>query len=265
MRIIDFHTHAFPDSLARRAMESLTAGVPDWPAYHDGTIAGLLGSMDGAGIHSAVIANIATKPSQERPILEWSKSIQSERIIPFISLHPDGEGHDALLDEAVEAGIRGVKFHCLYQGFVVNEDKALRMYERIAARDLVILFHAGRDPVWPTSDDASPARLLHIHRRFPPLRMVAAHSGGWRMWEEVAEHLAGEDIWLELSFAGDVPDETWETIRERHSPERYVFGSDCPWTDQVTTLAQVRRRLGDEASIEQVLALNPADLLGLSD
>jgi predicted TIM-barrel fold metal-dependent hydrolase len=157
-----------------------------------------------------------------------------------------------------------VKFHCLYQDFVVDEDRALRMYERIAARDLVILFHAGRDPVWPTSEDASPARLLRIHRRFPQLRMVAAHTGAWRMWDEVAEHLAGEDLWLELSFAGDVPDEAWSVIWERHSPERYVFGSDSPWTDQVTTLEQVRRRLGDGEIVEQVLESNPAQLLGLS-
>jgi predicted TIM-barrel fold metal-dependent hydrolase len=131
-------------------------------------------------------------------------------------------------------------------------------------RDLVILFHAGQDPTFPLTDDASPARLLNVHRRFPTLRMVAAHTGGWRMWDDVAELLAGEDIWLELSFAGEVPDETWDIIWKRHSIERYVFGSDSPWTNQRATLDQVRRRLGDEASIEQVLATNPAELLGLS-
>jgi len=51
MRIIDCHTHAFPDSIAERALDSLARNYGRTPSF-DGTIAGLLRRMDhekGAG------------------------------------------------------------------------------------------------------------------------------------------------------------------------------------------------------------------------
>ena len=87
MPIIDMHVHAFPDALAQRAMAALE-GPTDWKAIGDGTVGGLLRSMDAAGIDASVICNIATKPSQVEPIFQWCTQIASERIIPFPSVHP---------------------------------------------------------------------------------------------------------------------------------------------------------------------------------
>jgi hypothetical protein len=265
-RIIDFHTHAFPDSLALRAMEALSSGAEDWPACHDGTIGGLLRSMDEAGIDSAVVCSIATKPTQERPILEWSKSIASHRIIPFISLHPNGAARDQedLLDEAVDAGIKGVKFHCMYQNFAADEERVYRMYEAIAERGLIALFHAGFDICWPESDVVSPARLLKVHRRVPNLRMVAAHYGGWRMWEEVAEKLAGEEIYFDTAFTlGQIKDETWDKIWNRHSPDRILFATDSPWMDQKKDLERLREKVGTGEAFNKLASQNASKLLGL--
>ena len=265
-RIIDFHTHAFPDSLAPRAMETLSAGAEDWPAYHDGTVRGLLESMDKAGIEASVVCSIATKPTQERPILDWSKSIASDRIIPLISLHPDGEARqrEALLDEAADSGIKGVKFHCMYQKFAADEERAYRMYDAIAERRLIALFHAGFDICWPESDVVSPTRLLHVHRHVPKLRMVAAHYGGWRMWEEVAEKLAGENIHFDTSFTlGQIKDETWDKIWNRHSPDRILFATDSPWMDQKTDLERLREKVGTGETFNKLASQNAIRLLGL--
>ena len=55
MRIIDFHTHAFPDPIAARAMPQLEA-EGNIEAALDGRLASLLRSMDAAGIDAAVVA-----------------------------------------------------------------------------------------------------------------------------------------------------------------------------------------------------------------
>ena len=57
-KIIDFHTHAFPENVAARAIPALEkAGHVQ--AYTDGTSAGLLASMSRAGIDKSVICSIA--------------------------------------------------------------------------------------------------------------------------------------------------------------------------------------------------------------
>ena len=82
--IIDFHTHAFPDRVATAAIPALEA-EGNIRAHLDGTVAGLLASMDRAGIDQSVVCSIATRPEQFEPILHWSRAIRSERIIPLPS------------------------------------------------------------------------------------------------------------------------------------------------------------------------------------
>ncbi|HNT35688.1 MAG TPA: amidohydrolase family protein [bacterium] len=263
MKIVDFHTHAFPDSLAPVAMGRLADGSHEYAPHHDGTIASLLRSMDESGIWSSVICSIATKPSQERPILEWSRQIVSDRIFPFISLHPEGTDHNALLDEARNAGIRGAKFHCMYQGFKADDEHALPIFEKLAARNMLALFHAGRDIRWPKSDVASPERLLNLHRRVPELCLVTAHTGGWLLWDEVEALLAGTQVIFDTSFTlGHITPEAWSRIWAKHSHDRIVFGSDSPWASQKAALDDLRQAIPDDLEFEKVVSLNARRILG---
>ena len=108
MRIIDFHTHAFPDHVAENAIPYLEQEA-DVKAFHDGKIASLLSSMDRAGIQTSVICSIATKPTQFQPILDWSQQIASQRIIPFPSLHPDDGNMPEKVKIIHDAGFKGIK------------------------------------------------------------------------------------------------------------------------------------------------------------
>ena len=62
-KIIDIHTHIFPDALAERAVKQLT-GRSGETAYIDGTAAGLEESMRKNGIAISVTQPVSTKPSQ---------------------------------------------------------------------------------------------------------------------------------------------------------------------------------------------------------
>ena len=61
--IIDFHTHIFPDKIAQRSIQSLSE-VSGVKAATDGTLSGLLASMDKSGVDLSVIMPVVTKPSQ---------------------------------------------------------------------------------------------------------------------------------------------------------------------------------------------------------
>ena len=61
--IIDFHTHIFPEHLAAETLAAVCdrSGIR---SYADGTLHGLLHSMQEAGIDISVICSVATRPEQ---------------------------------------------------------------------------------------------------------------------------------------------------------------------------------------------------------
>jgi len=262
--ITDFHTHAFPDHLAGKAIAALaTGGTDDWFARTDGTIAGLLASMDVAGIGRSVIASIATSPKQVVPIIEWSRSIRSERIVPFGSVHPDGEDIYADVMRIAEAGLKGIKVHPLYQGFAVDDHAVWPIYEAISEAGLILLFHAGRDIAFPFDDDrADPERIMVVHEAFPGIPMIAAHSGGWHTWAQAVEVFGGTDVYIETSYSRDMgADAAVQRVWETHRPDRILFGTDSPWKDQRESLEQVREAFPDAEAQSRVICGNAADLL----
>jgi predicted TIM-barrel fold metal-dependent hydrolase len=262
---IDFHAHAFPDDLAEHAITTLHSGIAsDYHAVLDGTLGGLLASMDRAGIDAAVICSIATAPKQVEPILRWSLGIASDRIIPFGSVHPDCPDMAAAVRRISEAGLKGMKLHPLYQGFAADDERVWPLYRAAADHGLVLVMHTGCDVAFPLDDDrASPTRLLAVHRAFPQLKLVAAHLGGWRTWREAVRTIAGTDVFLETSYAlGQGEDEAVADVWSRHSRERTLFGTDSPWREQEDELAAWTRFLPDDAR-RAVLHGNAARLLGL--
>ena len=120
MRIIDFHTHAFPDDIARRAISKLEENS-NVPAETDGTVAGLIRLMDKCGIEKSLIMSIATKAKQFTPILDWSVGIRTDRIIPFASVYPDSPTIAEEVAAIKAAGIKGIKLHPMYQNFNVDD------------------------------------------------------------------------------------------------------------------------------------------------
>jgi predicted TIM-barrel fold metal-dependent hydrolase len=237
--IIDAHAHAFPDGIAERAIARLETG--NCKAQHDGTVSGLLKSMDRAGIDKAVLCSIATKPAQFEPILKWSLQIASDRIIPLASLHPD----DPLIGEhmraVAESGLKGIKIHPYYQGFDLGSDRALPLLEAAQAENLVVVSHTGFDMAFPRDRVADPDRILSVLKRLPALRFVATHFGAWEDWGEVSAKLVGKPIDMEMSLALEAL--TMEEARRMilaHSPECLLFGTDSPWSDAAESLRVLR-------------------------
>ncbi len=266
INITDFHTHAFPDALASRALASLiNRSVIARPrARHDGTVAGLLGSMDAAVIARSVVCSIATAPKQFGPILKWSRSIASERIIPFASVHPMDDDIEGRVRQIKDCGIAGVKLHPQHQGFDVMDDRAQAIYAAVEDADLILVIHCGLDFAFEGDDNrAHPRKIRSVHETFPSIRLIATHMGGWRQWESALDQLAGTDVYFETSFSvGKALDALMSEFFRRHSPDRILFGSDSPWTDQRPSIAALRRVLGDDPKLlGQVLSENAQQLL----
>ena len=263
MKIIDIHTHAFPDHIAERALRSLSEEA-QLPVYTDGTIEGLISSMDRAGIQRSVVASIATKPGQFESIFEWSKNIASQRIIPFPSVHPSDPKAAEKITAVSRAGFKGIKLHPYYQSFTLDGDAMGPVYRSIEKEGLVLLLHTGYDTAFPRDRIGDPEKIMRVLDSFPDLKLVTTHLGAWEDWEDVERLILGKPVYMDISFSFHLLGMDRSRKFLIHHPQEYlVFGSDSPWDDQKELVDTV---LGFDLPKERLEALmwkNAARLLDL--
>lgn len=244
---IDFHTHAFSDRIAERAIKGLeeTSGVKPCT---NGTFSDLLRLMDEDGIDKSVVLPIATKPSQATVINEISEKMNGDRIIAFGSVHPDDIGYADQLEYIKSRGIKGIKFHPDYQGFYADDKKMFPIYQLCSDLGLIVVFHAGYDPFSPECIHCTPDMEYRIAKAFPSLRFVFAHMGGMNMFYDVYGVVCGlPNVWIDTSFTYNrIDNHLLLRMIDKHGAERVLMGSDAPW-----------QRPGD--SIKQIEALNIPD------
>ena len=257
------HTHAFPDEIAARAMAKLEGEAPI-RAVGRGTIADLLASMDRADVDISAVCAIATKPDQAEGILKWCRKIRSDRIEAMPSVHPDTPQAGRWVERFAKEGFRGIKLHPMYQEFAADERRMDDIYAAAAAAGLLVVAHCGKDIAFPPDDDrAAPARFARVVERFPRLRLLCTHLGGWESWDEVEQCLLGTQVYLETSFSLPTlgAGRSVELIR-RHGVERVMFGSDWPWKPQDEEIRLIRGLGLSETDTRAILWSNAARLMG---
>jgi predicted TIM-barrel fold metal-dependent hydrolase len=262
MKVVDVHTHAYPPALAEKALAEVRQhGVQ--PVL-DGTVEGLEAAMQREDIEAAVVCAIVTRVGQFPRILDWCRGIRSSRLIPFPSVHPEDPAALVQLDEVASDGFKGVKLHPYYQGFDLDEPRLFPLYERIQALGLVLLMHTGYDLAFERFDRAGPARVVRVVERFPALKLITTHFGGWEDWEQVERLLLGRPVYMDVSHSeGEIGDEQARRFLETHPAEYLLFGSDAPWSDPAGTREWVCRLLPDGPRLRALLRGNAVRLLGL--
>lgn len=266
MKIFDFHTHAFVDQLAERAVGKLaeTSGISP---YTDGTVSGLRRAMEINNIEGCMILPVATKASQHHTINNWAAEIMGGGVYCCGSVFPGAE--DALEEVAriKELGLCGVKFHSDYQDFLPDEEKMLPIYEKIAELGLIAVFHGGFDPLSPDYIRALPERFAKVAEKVPQLTFVAAHLGGMNLWDDVEKYLAGkyENMYFDLGvIAGHIANDQLLRIIRSHGAERILFGSDCPWDNPKNEIEMVESAGLTDEEKELIYHKNAERLLGIT-
>lgn len=270
--IIDFHTHAFPDALAPRAIAQLTinAAASGYTPLTDGTVAGLVASMDRAGIAKSVVCNIATNPRQMKKVNDFAIScMENPRLIPLGSVNPEAtpEEIDTELNRLKAAGIPGIKLHPDYMKVEIDSEKFTPILEACAEKNLFVITHAGFDPVEPDHIHCSPDMVLRVMDRHPALKLVVAHTGGFDREREVLDTLCGAPVWLDTSLSAvrRARSAEWGAlcgeILRRHDPNRVLFATDTPWSDPAAEIAFVRSLALPEEQTDAILHGNAESLL----
>ena len=262
--LIDLHVHAFNDKIASKALAALV-GYSSLTPLTDGTVDGAVKKLDEWGVDKAAILSIATKPSQQGIINSWAATIKSDRLLPFGSVHPDADDWADELVRIKALGLYGIKFHPDYQGFKIDDERMLDIYDACAQLGLPVLFHSGFDYYSPDVIHCTPERALKAAGQIKGLRMILAHLGANRMWQQVFDELAGVEgeVYFDTAFTLECPDELMEKIILKHGAERVLFASDCPWASSREIAQKIERlRLTDDMK-EMIFHQNAERLLGL--
>ena len=244
--VVDAHIHIYPDSLAPKVINSrleqkerLHPEFQDILPALDGTISCCRNSMAISGISISVNLPVATCPNHVEHTNEvWRAYAKpNDGIVSLAALHPATPDAPDVVAKIAATGFSGIKFHPDYQQFNFNDPSMDDIWAAMAEHELTAYLHTGRDYVFAPPFRSSPSEVRKLHRRFPNLKIVAAHLGGFGMWNETEEVLVGEDVTLDLSHSFFwMPHEQIARIIRNHTARRIIFGSDAPWQDPTLIL-----------------------------
>ncbi len=268
---IDFHTHLFPDEIAVRAKKQLVDNGLRFgnvlPTCTDMTVDSLLSRMNEWGIDYSVVQPIATKPSQTKSINAFASTLfeRSEgRIMSFGSVHPECENWKAEIDNIASLGLRGIKFHAEYQGFVLDDIKMLRMYDYAFSKNLIILHHAGADLGMPPPYHTSPEKFVRVSDELKGGVLIAAHLGGHLQWDDVEKYIVGKNIYLDTSMGQHCyPREQFLRIVNNHGSDKILFATDSPWSRADEEIASINSLPLTDKQKEEIFSGNAKRLLGI--
>lgn len=262
--LIDFHTHAFPDTLAPRAIGKLAHDSGGLCPQTDGTLASLKEQMAIDGVDISVVHSIATNPHQQHKVNDFAFSLDKDpAFVAFGSVHPDAPDALEELERIKAAGLKGVKLHPEYQQFYADDARMKPIYQKISQLGLITLFHAGQDYGFPPPYHAMPEHILNAVKWFDA-PVVAAHWGGFGCSFEVLEKLCGAPVWFDLSFGYcNMPKATAQAIIDKHGPTQLLFASDMPWHRPAWELRLLDSLDISAADREKILYQNAKMLLNI--
>jgi predicted TIM-barrel fold metal-dependent hydrolase len=264
--VVDFHTHIFPDAIANKTISMLESKSGNI-ASTDGTLNGLIKSMNESKVDLSVILPVVTKPEQFESINLFAKSVNEKyngRLISFGGIHPDSDNYKEELNTVKNLGIKGIKIHPDYQGVMIDDIRYKRIIEYASELGLIIVTHAGIDIGIPEPVHCPPDKMRKVLDEIKPSKMVLAHYGGWKQWEEVYEYLAGENVYFDTAFTlGYVSEDNFKRILDKHGADKILFATDAPWCSMKESIEILKSYNLDKTTEEKILSSNAKRLLGI--
>ena len=261
MKLIDIHTHVYPDAIAQKATDSVRDFYGIGGAGMDGTVSMLLERGAQAGIDRYVILPVAVSPKRVVHINDFilQQTREHPEFLGFGTLHAEMEEIAQEAQRIMDMGLRGIKMHPDTQSFAIDDERLFPAYEQIQGKIPVIL-HMGDKRY----DYSQPSRLRRIMELFPKLKVIAAHFGGYSMYEEAYNQLHDKDCIFDVSSSlMFMPRGVAEEYINRYGAERMAYGTDYPLWDPVTEVKRFMQLDLTEAQFDQIGHKTAETFLGL--
>lgn len=262
MQIIDIHAHIYPPKIALKATDSVRDFYQiQGSGNMNGTVELLRQRGAIAGISLYTVLPVSNSPERVRSIntfiLEQTEAYQD--FIGFGTVHAAMPHIEDEVEWILNNHLKGIKMHPDSQRFPIDDPRLYPVYDRIQGK-IPVMLHMG-DPRYNYSH---PVRLRHVMDTFPKLQVIAAHFGGYQMFDIAKEQLYDTDCIFDISSA--------MMFMEPGEPERYIniygaermaYGSDYPLWDPVEEVRRFQSLKLTESQFDQISHKTAQRILGL--
>lgn len=224
-----------------------------------------------AGIDKSIICPVATNVTQSAKLnalaSEINETTDESHLFSFGAVHPDNEDYKEIIDDIVARDLKGVKLHPDYQDTLFSDIKYQRIVDYAAEKDLVIIIHAGEDIGIPAQIHCTPDMILDMHKSMQPEKLVLAHMGGWRMWDEVEEKLLELPYYIDTAICLNknveiyLENEQFVRMVRKIGADKVLFGTDSPWYDQKRAIEDIKATGLSASELDLVLGENANKLI----
>ena len=268
--VVDFHTHVFPDKIAKKTIEYLAEKGGNTP-HSDGTVSGLYSALEKGLVDVAVALPVLTKPEQFESVFNFVIKINEEfsnkdkKIISFGGIHPACDDIKGKLKRVKEAGLKGVKIHPDYQNTFIDDDGYIEILKCAKDLDLIVVTHAGIDCGYRECTIKCPPSLTRkVIDKVNHEKFVLAHLGGSEMVGDVLKYLAGEKVYFDTAYVlSRIKKEDFLSVLDKHGDDRILFASDFPWSSMDGDVEILKSFVEDKDTQNKILYKNALSLLGL--
>lgn len=281
-RVIDFHTHAFPEWLRDRRERYLQTDATfgelfSNPRARIATADELVEAMDEDGVDASVVMGMGwTDHGLARDVNDYIAD--SVRRYPgwlygFGGVNPAwGERAAREAERCAAAGLVGVgELHPDTQGYDIGDERAMApLMEAAQHLDLIVTTHSS-EPVghlYPGKGATRPESLWRFIRSFPDVTIVCAHWGGglpfYALMPEVEESLS--NVYFDSAASPFLYDASvFPTVVGLVGRERVLFGSDYPLLRARRLIDEARRTVASADDLAAILGGNAESLLARAD
>lgn len=260
MFVIDCHDHIYNRRLAERAVTSV-GEFYDVNMSCSGISDELVKISENSPIKKFVVNSVALNPKNISKLNDFTASEcrKHKELVGLGTLHPDMENADDEIERIISLGLKGIKLHPDTQKFDADCDKAMKLYEKIEGR-LPLLIHSGDYRY----DYSHPRRIANIAEAFPKLTLVAAHLGGWLIYDKAVPYMKDKSCYMDISSVMPFisPEKVYEYIK-LYGADRLMFGSDFPMFDPVKEFAAFMKLDLSNDEREKILWKNAADVFDI--
>jgi len=214
-------------------------------------------------------------PMENRYVAELVER-HPNRFIGFGAVDPrKGKVAVEQLDEVVDLGLKGLKFHPGAGAFFANDRAYYPLWERCQELGLITLFHAGTTGVGAMQPGGGGIKLEHmkpvpyiddVAADFPELTVIMAHPPFPWDREGLAMLIHKANVYMDLSgWAPIYFDSLVVEYAKTIGQDKMLYGSDWPalsperWTREFDGLEV------PEPAYSKIMRGNAAKLLGLAD
>ncbi|MGO9567028.1 MAG: amidohydrolase family protein [Desulfomonilaceae bacterium] len=271
--IVDAHVHLFPDPLFDAIWKWFEQFA--WPIRYRLKAADVIDFLLSRGISHIVALHYAHRPGIARMLNAFMAELCSAhpQVTGTATVFPGEEGARAILEEAFQLGLHGVKLHSHVQCFRMDCEAMHEICDVCVDHGKPLVMHVGREPRNPyykyRSDPyliCSSDKLEQLLVDYPKLNVCVPHLGAneFTAYKELVERY--DNLWLDISMviADYLPNCTPPRLAEMRA-DRIMYGTDFPhipyaWDREIKCLCGLGL---SEESMELILGRNAVEFFSI--